>query len=432
MSWWDKCFLGIWFVIILSFCGCQDPNQIGLPLQPDTSKVQVYYREINLHTSVIQNDSVLTRFSQGLLTGISHDGNFGGLDIKSFTQVILGSTKLNIPDAATFDSLVLTLNVKYSYGQEAPSEQSYEVHQLAEQLYDSVPYFTFSSAQYNPEIIGSIHFSMRESTDTVMTIKINQDFGQNFFNDILDSTKVDQDSGKSFINYFKGLAIIADQANNSVIGYDTRSKTTALTLYYKIDTTHYKYAFSLAFGVNFHQILADRSGTVLQGIENQKYQDFYPSDNRSYLQSGAATVIKIDLKPLLDFMDSIPTVVINKANIDIYGEVPEPHFPPPTSIYLYYADTASNNQNKRVRINGVYQGVLGEGTSNLANPLYTEATHGYSLAATVFSEALIKGKIPYTQLLIFPPENSYSQSVNQFIVKTQNVKCRIYFTTVAR
>lgn len=428
MNWRGRIFSWLGFVLVLALTSCENPNEIGIHFAPDTSRVKVFYREMVMPTSVIQYDSLLTSHSRRLLCGKMDDQNFGNLSLSSFTQMTLSSDSVVIPANATFDSLILTLYSNYSFGPGIITNQTYNFHRLAESLRDSVPYFTFTSVSYKPEIIGTINFTVQLNPDTVMKVMINQEFGQKFFNDLLNPDSVNQKDAKSFIDYFRGIAIIPDPSNNSVIGFDSNSSSSEMKLYYKVDTIAKSYSFQFSQVVNYNKIIQDRTGTALEGIDDQKNTEFHPPDNRAYLQAGIGTVFAVDMSPFIEFADTIPNIIINKASLEIVPETPEPTMARSSSIFLYYSDST----NRRIRSGGFYQGIPVEGGSELVNPRYEDDTIGYASAVTAYTEAIGNRRISYRKLLIYPPETEFAQSVNQLVVDPERIRLKIYYTTTTR
>jgi hypothetical protein len=92
---------------------------------------------------------------------------------------------------------VLTLYSDYSFGPEVTFNQTYYFHQLSEPLDDSVSYFSYNTVNYHPDAIGSIEFTVSKSADTVMIIKMNHEYGQKFFNDLLNPSIIDQKNGQT-------------------------------------------------------------------------------------------------------------------------------------------------------------------------------------------------------------------------------------------
>lgn len=430
MSWRDKIWNGLGFILVLSMLwGCENPNSIGLnELKLDTSGVKIAYKEFVLPTSIIQPDSILTGYSARLMCGNYHDDNFGSLTAKSFTQVLYGDYKPNIPSNATFDSLVLTLYANYTFGPGSQNDQTYYIYHLTEQLQDSIPYFSSSSISYDTEPIGQISFKVLDAADTTMKVYLDSAFGVNLMHDLMDSSTYDHTIANAFKSYFNGIMIAADQANNSVIGFDPLSSLSKMTLYYQSDSSSANYTFSFAYGVNFNQILTDRTGTPLEGLGDNAYTEIHPADNRTYFQAGSEVIPKIDLTPVVNFVDSIPDLIINKATIEIINHQIVSNILPPSSLFFYVTDSTNR---RKITTSGTYAAIPNDNNSSSLNPSYDDNIKGYSGSITSYIEQYKEGYVFYDKLLLYPAESALTQSVNQLVIDPTNIKIKLYYTTTS-
>ncbi|MFC2124385.1 DUF4270 family protein [Bacteroidota bacterium] len=429
MIWQGRRKLGLIITILaLYLFSCEEASELGLELDPDKNKVGLFYKELILPTAVINTDSLETDFSTRLLVGAYRDDNFGEIKCTAITQVRQNSEKPYLNEDDEFDSLVFMVDVNYNFGSNIGFPQKYYLHRLEEQLTDTISYYSFSDITYSDQTLGENEFIIEPDRDTVLIFRINDDFGLDFFNTISDTTKIDWDDNDSFIEYFRGLALVADNANNSVIGFPVATDSSVLKLYYSDadDTVSSSYDFILNGAVNFNQILSDKTGTLLEPITDHYYEDFIPADERMYLQAGSGIVYKIDMQPLVDFGDSIPNLIINSSAIEFPVISTAYNVNPPEYLHFYFTDST----NRRIKSGLVYRGVLQEGTSNLLAMNYSEDLYGYNGRITSYSEDLIRDIHNYSQLLVYPTEFDLTQAVNQLIIQPGEVKLRIYYTAL--
>lgn len=425
-SWLGSTRFGLLILVTLFLFACEEPNEIGLELTGDPDRIGAYYQEIELNTNLINNDSTFTLSIQRLLAGNTFKEEFGSLSAKSFTQYGYSTAKLEVPEDAVYDSLVLYVNSDYAYGTGISGSQRFTVHELTEDLYDTAEYFTFSSAEYDPTPIGTGDFILPERTDTVLSFKIDDAYGNRLFEAAQDTNIIDPDDVNTLQELFKGFAFVSDVGNNSVLGIRASSDSTFLRLYWREDTVNHSYPFEF-FGVaNFNQILADRTGSPLQGIEDQHYQDFFPDNEKSYIQSGADLVSKLDFTPFLSFFDTIEYATINQTMISITIDEPDFNELPPSYLYFYYHD----DNNKRIKDLGQYLGILQDGSTDLQRAVYDEENLLYEAPITIFSDRLIKGTFSDTTVLMYPPEFGITNTVNQFMVSPGKVVLKIYYSKV--
>ena len=231
---------------------------------------------------------------------------------------------------------------------------------------------------------------------------------------------------RTLLQLFKGFAIISDIGNNAIMGINVLNDSTALRLYYTYDDSTYNYHFALRGVANFNQILTERAGTPLQGIEDVFYEDFVPANEKAYIQCGANLITKISFEPLLEFFDTIEYVNINQATIDITIDEPRHNEITPSSVSFYYTDES----NKRILSAGEYLGIYEEGSYDLLKASFNEDELNYQGAITLFSDNLIKGYIGDTTVLMYPPDFGILNTVNQFAVSPGKIKLEIYYSRI--
>ena len=167
-----KISIGSIFLLTLFFYACENPNEIGLNLKGDPDHIGTFYQEIELETSLINNDSLFTLTVVRLLAGKTYNPDYGEMTTAAFTQFGFSTDDLNIPDSATYDSLILDVVDDYSFGEGTISNQRFTVHELMEDLYDTAQYYSFSTAAYDPVPLASGDFLLPERSDTVFSFRM--------------------------------------------------------------------------------------------------------------------------------------------------------------------------------------------------------------------------------------------------------------------
>ena len=421
-----KTKFGLLILVTLFLFACEEPNEIGLELTGDPDRIGAYYQEIELTTNLINNDSTFTLSVQRLLAGNTFKEEFGVLTAKSFTQYGYSSARLEIPEDAVYDSLVLFISSDYAYGTGITGIQRFTVHELTEDLYDTAAYFSFSTAEYDPNPIGTGDFILPERRDTVFSFKIDDVYGNRLFEAAQDTNAIDPNDVSTLHELFKGFAFVSDPGNNSVLGISASSDSTFLRLYWREDTVNHSYPFEF-FGVaNFNQIQTDRTGSPLDGIEDQHFTDFFPDNEKGYIQSGADLVTKLDFTPMLNFFDTIEYATINQTIISINIDESDFNELPPSYLYFYFHD----ENNKRIKELGQFLGILQDGSTDLQRAVYDEDNLLYEAPITIFSDRLIQGSYSDTTVLMYPPEFGITNTVNQLLVSPGNVILKIHYSKV--
>ncbi len=417
---------GLLILVTLFLFACEEPNEIGLELTGDPDRIGAYYQEIELTTNLINNDSTFTLSVQRLLAGNTFKEEFGELSAKSFTQYGYSSARLEVPEDAVYDSLVFFINSDYAFGTGVSGTQRFTIHELTEDLYDTAAYFSFSTAEYDPNPIATGDFILPERKDSVLSFKIDDVYGNRLFEAAKDTNIIDPNDVSTLQALFKGFAIVSDPGNNSVMGISASSDSTFLRLYWREDTVNQSYPFEF-FGVaNFNQILTDRTGSPLDGIEDQHYRDFFPDNAKAYIQSGADLVTKLDFTPMLNFFDTIEYAALNQTLISINIDEPGFNELPPSYLYFYFHD----ENNKRIKDLGQFLGIMQDGSTELQRAIYDEENLSYEAPITIFSDRLIQGSYSDTTVLMFPPEFGITNTVNQFLASPGKIILKIHYSKV--
>jgi hypothetical protein len=421
--------LGLITLLALILLGCEDPNELGLELKADSDRVGVYYQEIVLPSAVIQNDSILTSSSSRLLVGNINDEQLGRTTAKTFTQFTFDQVVKDIPEDAVFDSVALLLQHDYNYGADLVLEQEILVYELEEDLSDTAAYFSYDNVNYSDLPIGQgsylfPNFEVATQTDTLFYLPLNTDFGIRLFESVQDTTIIPKGDNEALTRLFKGFAIVPGQNNNVMARFNPFGGEMAVVLYYHVDTLAISYEFGMLEAANFNQILADRTGTQLEGISGKYYEDFLPANQNAYLQAGTGLVTKFDLGPFVEFFDTLDNITINKAEFEIMINLPGYNQAPPSITLLYFA----TESNRRIKSGSEYLGILREGTTDLYNLNYDPTTQSYTVPITLFCDNLRKGLISYDKLLLFPIEFGYFNSINYLQAAPENIVLKVYYT----
>jgi hypothetical protein len=417
---------GLSLILALFLFRCEDPNEIGLDIRADSEKVGAFYTEIELPSTVIAYDSILTSSSARLMTGNYMDPDLGQITASGYTRFTYGQTKLSIPEEAIYDSIYLYLNVDYTYGPGIRDLQEFSVHELTEDLIDTAAYFAFSEIGYEADPIAAGGFYFPVDGDTTIYYRVSDDFGNSLFEAAKDTLILDPDDESTLTELYKGFAFLADPLNNSMIRYNQLSEESSLSLYYHEpgDTASKAYRFQFLSTANFNRIIPDRTGTPLEGIEDQPLQEFTPADNKIYLQSGGGLIPKVDLTPIIDFFDTIPNAALNRVVLEVIIDNPGFNEDPPGQLTFYY----TNEKNRRIRSGVEFLGIRVEGSNDLVRSPYEAENKNFRVPATLETGDIIPGIVSYNQILLFPPESGFTLTVNHFKADPANIRAKIYYT----
>ena len=434
--------MGLFSLIALLFFSCEESNEIGLELDPNQDNIQTITDVIPLTASTLLLDSVQTSSTGRLLVGSVQDPVFGPTSTTSFTELRPDILNPTLDSLTEYDSIELRLRVTYAYGP-IESQQLFTIHQLTQTLRSTVivptdqapVFYAVDEVDFNTQVLGTATY---DTFDVSFTIKLDDAFGRQLFDDIKDSDAIYPDtvSQEAFNAYFKGLAIVPDANNTSVLGFETASTESRLIVYHSEpdDTVASAINFSLNGSISqFYNISANRSGTITAPITalNTVYP---PINGQVFLQSGTGMVTKVDISTYSDFLDTIPAVVLNKVYIDIgpVNDFPE-GFDPPSVLTLNALDTNRINDIETDAA-GLFRTLLNVG--QLGSPLLGQREivldtdlNSYSVDITSYVRNLEDGLVTadQTEFLIYP--RGMGTSVNRYALDTDNLQLRIVYTT---
>ena len=459
--------------VALFFFSCEDPTSLGF--ENPTPKFAVNYVDIPLQSSVWMLDSVPTHnfmFSgevNRLMAGQYMDPQFGNISAAFYTQYFTTSgTKLDA--TAELDSVSLQLTYDfYTYGSPTNSLQTISVYNVSEDLGMARGLAHNSEVDVQPTPIGTKTFSVdpdafkeyiSDNTDTTLTLKISlvKEFGDEIFHYARqfsiagDSTYI---RFSEFIKLFKGISVKSD-AGDKIIRFNPASTSSRIILHYHTDEKDSLESY-LAFAstAQFTQIVADRSGTGLAGVTTP-FQDYLQDSPLRYVQSGTGIFTKIDLSPFYGFSDTVPSAIINSAQL-IISDIESSSFDPPTAFalrllnnenkervfsrlneqdftdvqnyqpYLRF-DIATNTENPAIYPDSVFYVINDLNTAQALT--YSSKENTYSGFLTSFFQKMISkdDRSRLQNFILYPLSPKASKSVNRVIFPADKIRLRIYYT----
>lgn len=481
-SWWVKSTL-LFFVVAFIFFSCGDDlSTIGF--KPDENKFKVSYKEIELPSSVFLSDPLVTSNLGGdgvtprVLVGSYWDEKFGKIKSEAFLQIRPNSLNPALPADATLESLVLNLSFDYyHYGTQDPINMNFYVHEITDSLITKQAYTPTAAIDYSPAPIGLATYGI---SPTGFDEKYTRNTDADGTNDAMDTVSIALDRAYAeslfafaktssddyvffnrFKRIFKGLAIRSD-ASTQIVGINPSYVAagiprTRLVLYYgytddtgaarKGKLEFFTYADGAGFeSVSFSKIFAERAGTPFQGT-NDLYKEFTPDGDNRFIGSGDPVVTKFDLSNFFSFADTIPSLLINSAEL-VIDPVDVSVHKGPNSLAI-----RTLNINNHYLVSGdtvlpaAYSGFMvydkdgniilgqGYGTEVVAKTLaltLTNSVYSYKGVFTNYFQALYAIKDPalrQTRYGLVAADPSIGKSVNRLVFSKSNLKLKIYYTT---
>jgi hypothetical protein len=372
-------------------------------------------------------DTLITSQGESILSGSYIDETFGEVKAKGYLNFALPLPNNFPQDSAVIDSMAFRLRVNYYYGNQFTTEKRFAIHQLTESL-SGREINNNESVGYAESPLAEGAFTVAAGADTTLFFKTENEVLSELFTQVITRSSVTQTQA-AFDDYFKGIAIVADEANDAIMGFRTNETNSGLTYYYRYpsDTVSRTFNFSISLVQNGSQLISERSGTPLEPLVNP-LENLDLDGDYVYFQAGIGIIPKIDLRTFKEFSDSISSLILLKAELAFEGiEVDNSQFKfPPSAIVHYLTD----ERNTLIIAGSTPRGINEPGTDAVTGnrPLFTPYStirKGYFTDATLFFQAYYDGRILNEDLLIFAERMNVR--VNQMKIRKENIKLRLYY-----
>ena len=464
MTLWDRKAGLILGLALLTFA-CEEPGEIGLEINPENGSFVARYFEIQLDNSIIQQEDVLSSnlariifddpsnpnqlpTSDGrLLVGGYNTPEFGAFKSTSFSNMYFTRFGFN-SIGFTFDSITFHVRVNYIYGNDFMGNKRIAVHELSDELDLDSLYLTKNSTSYIPEPIGEFNFSVSEFDtifiDTVYSTRLSDDFGLKLFD------KAGEDSVTFFDNrvfreFFKGIALVPEETNGMVAGIHAEGQSTFMRMYVHnaTDTTFLDFTVdgftqdTTIAGTDttfqivnltryYNNITLDKSGSAIAGIPGY-YTDFQTDDEFSYIQASSGVFTKLDFSNYFEFLDTVPNLIINRAELILPVKTYQDYLQPSISFSLYLTD--ESNKFLEVQTAQMVTYLTFGGLTYSGFP--DEQRGQYVGNVTEYIQGITIGDIENTQILVGQPSLDNSiLSVNQTLLEKHNILLRVYYSSL--
>lgn len=387
-----------------------------------------------------------------MLVGSYVDPALGSISAGAYTQFRPTDVTTILDTDAEFDSAVLQLRYDfYAYGAPGETVQNFSVHEITEELNFEDDYFFNSDIGTDLNSLGTAQKSIDANTfkteledsdaDAVVTtrIKLDNSFGQRLFSAVNPNDTL-YTNFLYFKEQFKGLAILPTQSDK-VVGFGNLDTNTYLRVYYHSGSTNKTITFVMASCVTFSKVDADRSATELSGLSS--FSTDYTSATSRYIQSGSSIVTKLDLTKFYDYMDTIPELIINSAELSITGVDPSVDFQPLglISVNMLGSDNRYNELDSRqdtldfVSFNGslaisdLSKMFVADDQGKVFSMPYSSTSNTYNGFPTIFFQKLYdlrQKRYPYWAMVSNTPP--MGKAVNRSVFPKENIKLKVYYT----
>lgn len=406
---------------------CEDPNRIGLDVQPEEDLINAIYVDnlpVKVHT--IMRDSVYTYVAGNYLVGSYLDPELGRTTAETYGQMYTNSTGINFleNEQRVLDSIVMVLDYSYSYG-DTSKIQTFKVYQLQDTL--TAPLYSNSehSVKAGANLLGQASFKPNPSgTSAVARIRLNDALGQ------LLLSQQNWTQTQISHNFPSWFVIKPDTVNNTcILGFDMSTSSTIkseVKLYYtgivSGNSTAKTASLYLAGANYYNRIYGNKSGKFFEHLTPTNPLSSVNTNNWGVVQSG--TGIRTHLS--FPFLDNIPQyfngankIKIVKAEVEIKSQTATGEVSVPSILYLSKADKNMMMPISRTSTSpfissdvymanssgSIYTSYATTSGSDSLNNIYT-----YTLPLTWYFNNIIQNQDTNRGLILTSTSNKYSTS----------------------
>ncbi len=338
------------FSILFGSCS-KEPGQIGHIIQPEDSKLKVFYSDSSTiygYSEVL--DSIRSDKLSVYAFGSLKDPVFGGTTAGFYTQFILSINGFDFGYERQLDSLVLRLAYEGYYG-DTNIVLTAHTYEMLENIDKDLPYYSNLQVDLNSVDYSNFAFEPRPNgrvviqEDTLPAVlqlnltDINTSLGYKLLN--IDSSYMTD--SETFQDFFNGLFIQSQPVYNdgAIMYFGLSSAYSSMSLYYRSkqsdtatseDTLRYDYLItSTTAAVNKYE---HEYNTADQDFKNQViFGDTLLGAQKFYVQGygGIRSIIKT---PHIREWAKLGSIAINEAKLVLPGYPEDEFFDAPTQMYL--------------------------------------------------------------------------------------------------
>ncbi|EOZ92218.1 hypothetical protein A33Q_4311 [Indibacter alkaliphilus LW1] len=442
LTWPAKLVLGL-FISFTIASSCSDPSTIGLELDPNNNQIGVSFIEIPLSASVVLQDSFRTTNTNNLVFGSDESDFFGNTEATAYTRLFFNRELPRPSPNAVLDSVKFNFNIRSVLADEFSSEKTIRVHPLKEQIRDIV-YYSFNHLNYEetPFLEAKIDVSARQ--DTIISVKADSDFTTKIFTDLKEGTSF-QDIF-TFREYLPGLVFTGSPEEN--VSMTLRpGNNTGIIFFYRNEEDTVSRAYPLATGVNnnvarhFNQIERNPEGSNTEILREPWVS--YELDGKAGSMNNTGILVKIDMSPLDDFLDTIQNVTFNQAILELGPILNVTDTRRPPQLHTMYFTNETNRVLLRDdgRPMAVHPDNFPQIDQETGEPIFSETpaylafnseTNKYRQTITSHINAIYRRQIERRDFLLYPivsNNDEYRQSLRSYVFNSNEVKIRIFYST---
>lgn len=427
MNLLDKILKGT--VLSLFLIACDEPGDLGLELNPGDSETEVNFQEFVLPASTFYIDSLRTDRGSNIIVGTNTDSIFGQVTSESFLELSYESGQLPL-DCLEVLGARLNFEIADKLSLESVANLQLEIRALEDTIFGSRIYGRDDAIPTADFVMDTWNLAV-DVNDSVVGI----DLGNRLYTPLWQTLR----DAENINDIYFGINIRATDASDGLLALNIFGDTTELIISSRdpLDTM-YTTVFNLEN--HFNRVSRDRTGSRIAPL--QQTGDSIISDNGySYLSGIAGTVVKLDIDPFLEFVNSEDNVIINKADIEIptvnnrsniiQSTVPD------INLYFFKEGTVINGPgiatdvfNTALLAENDYSNLTALPTPRVLT--FSEDDSNYSSTITLFTQSLLTDRLAGDEfltddLVVLPTSGLY---IGQSTIQNSGVKLKVFYTIV--
>jgi len=452
LAWYKNApFLLAFALLTATFMACEQSREIGLGIvnQGDAQMFQTDTFAVDAHTVMVDSIQTDRTRSEYLLVGNYQDPLSGQVSASSFVKIVPSVDPVKLPPdtdnpiSVTMDSVVFVLGLQKFQNDpinlypNTPVTQTFYLHRLTEELKDNFVYYSGNSLAYAPVPLATVSVNITTLKENkFLRINLEKYPAAASLVTEIKTMITNQVSADVFKAAFKGFALVPDKnSSTNIIGF-ADDFSTSLVLHYTATSTpssgapntNKQKAFLLNTGSHFHQMQANRAGTLLAGL----ITPWTPLSSKltggnTFMQAGLGIYTRLEF-PTLKNLKKLGNVVINKAELLLKPAVNTiQNFLTPDVLFLYEAGT-----NGKIAYNTLKQPilVLFDGTSN-KYVIFDNRDEKYEVAISRYAQYMMSGDKTNPYIMVAPANANFTTNRVVFgngAGASAKIRLKVYYT----
>lgn len=459
-------------LLALILFSCEEPSELGENFVGDDSDVSVVLKEFSFDHYQKQTDSLISTLNNRILTGYYEDPVFGDVYGEGYMDIDGLNSMPNVQQGSILDSILLSFKINYLYGSQLSQPLTISIYQLENTLadfrrdptvadsilttIDLIPVVT-EQQEISSEMLGQLTLIPTSDIieeDSVITFKLTGDEFETIFEKIIakDSSFVLDDS--VFSKTLRGFALVPEMNSSAIIGINTDSELNNLRLHYHATGDTSTITFPLRNPRFYSYIMADHSGTPLEGISID--DTISTTDGKMYIQNGVGIVPVMKFAEFEDFFND-QNIIINSAILELKIDDWGGFLTPNSGLFVYVTDSTGNELINLDQNTNTFNPVAINTAVGAAGSITSRRTSGFAairrnnsykdilyIDLTLYMQGLAESSLNSDRIMLYP--NNYLMfsrssnisdvyrglvtNVDRTIIDKTESKLRVYYTLV--